>query len=183
MFNLQENLPALMMQCYQQKSRYYPLIVCRMAEITLQCGIHEQSALGFCGFALAYATVFQNVSEGYRLGKYALAVTTDKNKPAVYLTLYGMINIWKEPMQAVLPSLRDAHRIGLKVRHSNFQSIDVCFTYQSSLTCATCHCYQYGKTSEALINAMLYTVRAFLSGTKLSSLGKEVSLFVRQCVS
>lgn len=80
--------------------------------------MHENSALGFCGLALAYATVFQNMSEGYKLGKYALAMTNPKNIPAVYCLMLGMISIWKEPIQAILPDLLYAHKIGLKVRDS-----------------------------------------------------------------
>ena len=90
-----------------------------MAKMTLQYGIHEDSALGFCSLALAYATVFQNVSAGYKLGKYALAITTNKNIPAVYCTLMGMISIWKEPVQAILPELMNAYKIGLKVKDSD----------------------------------------------------------------
>ena len=108
--------PSLLMQCYQQKSRYYPLVGCRMTRLTLRYGIHENSALGFCGLALAYATVFQDVSEGYKLGKYALAITNNRNMPAVYLTSLGMISIWKEPVQAILPDLLRAHKEGLKVK-------------------------------------------------------------------
>ena len=69
-----------------------------MSNITLQYGMHANSALGFCGLALAYQTVFQDVSEGYRIGKYSLAITNNKNITSVYLTMYGMIGIWKMPM-------------------------------------------------------------------------------------
>jgi len=106
-----------MMQCYQQKSPLYPLVGCRMTKITLQYGIHENSALGFCGLALAYTIVFKDVSEGYKLGKYALAITTNKNIPAVHMTL-GMISIWKEPIQALLPELLNAYNMGLQVRYA-----------------------------------------------------------------
>jgi len=140
-----------MMQCYQQKSPLYPLVGCRMTKITLQYGIHENSALGFCGLALAYTIVFKDVSEGYKLGKYALAITTNKNIPAVHMTL-GMISIWKEPIQALLPELLNAYNMGL----------------------------QYGRISQAVINSMLYAYQALLSGSNLCSLAEEVSSFHRQ---
>eukprot|EP00581_Thalassiosira_minuscula_P013482 CAMPEP_0183720266 /NCGR_PEP_ID=MMETSP0737-20130205/12933_1 /TAXON_ID=385413 /ORGANISM="Thalassiosira miniscula, Strain CCMP1093" /LENGTH=124 /DNA_ID=CAMNT_0025950107 /DNA_START=260 /DNA_END=631 /DNA_ORIENTATION=+ len=120
--------------------------------MTLQYGIHENSALGLCSLALAYATVFQDMSTGYKLGKYALAITTSKNTPAVYLTLLGMVSVWKEPIQAVLPQLTHAYKTALK----------------------------HGLISEALINSYLYAIRAFMSGSKLSSLCKEVTFFLRQ---
>ena len=55
------------------------------------------------------------MSQGYELGKYALAIKTNKNIPSVYLTIHGMVSIWKEPIQAVLPQLLEGHKIGLKV--------------------------------------------------------------------
>lgn len=73
-----------------------------MANITFQYGMHVNSALGFCGLALACLTVFQDVSEGYRIGKYSLAITNNKNITSVNLTMYGMIGIWKEPMVRIL---------------------------------------------------------------------------------
>ena len=88
-----------------------------MVKITLKYGIYEKSAFGFCSYALAYATVFQDMSEGYYFGKYALALTTNKNIPEVYAMLYGGVNIWKEPIQAILPQLKDAHRVGKEVRN------------------------------------------------------------------
>lgn len=111
----QETFPALLMQCYQQKSRYYPLVACRMATNTLQYGLHQNSALGICSLALAYATVFRDMSVGYKLGKYALSITSNKNMPDVYMTHFGMISVWKEPIQAVLPDLLKAYNTGLKV--------------------------------------------------------------------
>lgn len=87
-----------------------------MVNITLQFGMHEKSAFGFSSFAMAYATAFKDMSQGYRLGKYALAITTDRNTPEVYTMLYGALNVWKEPIQAVLPQLMNAYKIGTEVR-------------------------------------------------------------------
>ena len=103
--------------CYQQKSPFLSLLACRIVKITLQHGMHEKSAFGFACFALAYATVFKdNISQAYKLGKYALAITTNKNMPEVYCTVYGMVCVWKEPMQAILPELKHAYKVGMEVR-------------------------------------------------------------------
>lgn len=50
-----------------------------------------------------------------QLGKYALAITTNKNMPEVYRFIYGVLNIWKEPMQAALPELMLSYKMGMKV--------------------------------------------------------------------
>ena len=79
--------------------------------------MHEKSALGFCGLASAYANVFKDVSEGYRLGKYALAaIISKKSIPEVYAMLFGVLHVWKEPLQAILPQLIDGYKIGMEVR-------------------------------------------------------------------
>ena len=83
-----------------------------MVKITLKYGLHEKSAFAFSSYALAYATVFRDMAEGYRLGKYALAMTSNsKTIPEVYSMMYGAVNIWKEPIQAILPELLNAYKI------------------------------------------------------------------------
>jgi predicted ATPase len=84
-------MPPLLMHCYQQKSRFYPLVGARMAKMTLQYGLHEHSALGFAGLALAYATVFGDIEGAYKMGKYSLAIMTNKNNTSVQMTMHGMI--------------------------------------------------------------------------------------------
>jgi len=144
-------LLMMTIQCYQQKSRFFPLVAARIVSITLQYGMHEKSAFGFCSFALSYATVFKDMSKGYKLGKYALAITTSKNIPEVYLMLYGGVNIWKEPVQAILPELTHAYKIGMEAGNITF----------------------------SMLNSTVYVYRAFFSGSKLSSLSKEVPSFLR----
>lgn len=87
-----------------------------MVKLSLQYGMHERTAFAFCTFAMAVSAVFNDISEGYRLGKYAQACTTKKNMPEVHLHLYGCINIWKEPLQATLPELLKANKVGEEVR-------------------------------------------------------------------
>ncbi|KAL7548735.1 hypothetical protein ACHAWF_012024, partial [Thalassiosira exigua] len=146
--------PTLLQACYQQKSPFLPLVASRMVKITIQHGLHEKSAWGFCFYALAFATVFKDNSEAYRLGKYALAVTNNKNMVMVYYGLYGVINIWKEPLQAILPELLKAYQVGMEDKSG-------------------------GNIYAALINTNLYTYRAFFSGTKMSSLREEIISFIR----
>ena len=127
---MQKCLPLFASSCYQQKSRFFPLVACRMIKITLKYGIHEKSAFGFVTYALAYATVFKNMSEGYKLGKYALALTAKKNFisrniPEVYSMLYGAVHIWKEPIQAVLPEIMSAYKMGMEVSMISFKKL--CF--------------------------------------------------------
>ena len=71
----------------------------------------------------------------------------------VHTIAYGAVMLWRDPVQSVLPHLLDAYRIEEKSGY-------------------------VGTTGHAC--AMFYSYRAFLSGSKLSSLGKEVSQFMRK---
>ena len=64
---------------------------------------------------MAYIFVFKDISEGYRLGRYALAVTNKTNMPEVYCIMYGTIAVWKEPLQAILPEHLNSCKVGMEV--------------------------------------------------------------------
>ena len=133
----------------------------------MQYGMNENSSFGFCMFALTYATLFNDISKGYRIGsecnyskrifykrqhhsfcnnfspsclshaEYALAVAKGNNMAVGFV--YGLINIWKEPLQAVLPELMKAYKEGMKVQVMQYKihlsSRHVLF---SLTNCATC---------------------------------------------
>ena len=75
------------------------------------------------------------------------------DKRALYnmMLTYGVINIWKEPIQAILPQLKDAYNMSLK----------------------------YGLIDNALAAGMFHAYRAFFTGSLLKPLNTEVSLYVR----
>ena len=62
-----------------------------------------------------------------------------------------MVNIWKEPVQAIVPHLKDAYSISVKS----------------------------GMVDVACTASMLYCYRAFFTGSMLTPLGKEVASFMR----
>ena len=73
-------------------------------------------------FVYADATVLKKFSEGYSLGKLAVALCKDKSPhmlPNVIFIVTGMVNIWKEPMQVAIPAMFDSYNIALKVCDSN----------------------------------------------------------------
>ncbi len=67
------------------------------------------------------------------------------------VSAFGMINIWKEPIQAILPQLKDTYNMSLK----------------------------YGLIDNALAAGMLHAYRSFFTGSLLKPLNEEVSIFMR----
>lgn len=109
--------------------------------------------LGLVSVAISLVTVFSNFSEGYSIAKTCLSIAgSDKGVLCYVMTsAFGMINIWKEPIQAILPQLKDAYNMSLK----------------------------YGLIDDALAAGMLHAYRAFFTGSLLKPLHEEVSLFMR----
>ena len=82
-----------------------------------------------------------------------LDVHNNRLLPDVHALTYGAVILWKDPIQSVLPHLLYGYRIAEKSGY-------------------------IGSTGHAC--AMFYSYRAFFSGSELSSLGKEVALFMRK---
>lgn len=95
----------------------------------------------------------RNIAVGYQLGKVAVSL----NKlPGCFssdaaFNVVALVNIWKEPIQVLLPPLRDFHKIALKC---------------GEIT-----------TACAMLVAILY--RSFFSGSSLPSLQQETASYFR----
>ena len=138
---------------HQQKNKIFPLAACRMVKMTLEFGLHEYSSVGIAGMALSYYTVFADVDTAYKLGKVAVNVVMSQGQvcfPEVSSIVHGMVNIWREPLQAILPPLLESYKVA-----------------------------KAGKMTTALVNAMLYTYRAYFSGSPLSQLHTEMTEFLQ----
>ena len=109
--------------------------------------------VGLVSVAISLVTVFSNFSEGYSIAKTSLSIAGSDKRVLCYIMVsaFGMINIWKEPIQAILPQLKDAYNMSLK----------------------------YGLIDNALAAGMLHAYRSFFTGSLLKALNEEVSLFMR----
>mmetsp|Transcript_5605 Transcript_5605/g.9522 ORF Transcript_5605/g.9522 Transcript_5605/m.9522 type:complete len:438 (-) Transcript_5605:338-1651(-) len=146
-------LEEILICSYQSQSLYFPQIACRMVRISVQYGRAKTSCVGLASLALSLVTVFSDFSEGYSIAKTSMNIAgSDKRVLCYILTImYGMINIWKEPIQAILPQLKDVYNMSLK----------------------------YGLIDNALASGMLHAYRAFFTGSLLKPFSKEVALFIR----
>eukprot|EP00984_Skeletonema_dohrnii_P001497 scaffold481_cov102-Skeletonema_dohrnii-CCMP3373.AAC.2 len=109
-------LEEMLLCCYQSQSIHFPLIACRMVRITLQYGRTKTSCVGLASLALSLVTAFSNFSEGYSMGKTSMILAgSDKRLLCSSMHLvYALVNIWKEPIQAILPQLKGIYNMSLK---------------------------------------------------------------------
>ena len=103
--------------------------------------------------AISLVTVFGNFSDGYSMLKTSMSIAGSDKRVlcTIMVTGYGLINIWKEPIQAILPQLKDACNMSFK----------------------------YGMINTALAAGMFHAYRAFFTGSLLKPLNTEVSLYMR----
>jgi len=106
--------------CFQVQPELMGLIIFRMVQLSRSHGICPESSLGFAAFGLVISC-FGDIDKAYRYGKLALSIldnrTSDRNLhvPSVYLVVYFMVNIFREPVQACVEQLRHACEIGKSV--------------------------------------------------------------------
>ena len=111
---------------------------------------------GLASLALSLVTVFSDFSEGYSMVKTSMSIAGSDKRVLCHITTtaYGMINIWKEPIQAILPQLKDVYNMSLK----------------------------HGLIDNALAAGMFHAYRSFFTGSLLQPLRKEVALYMRSNV-
>eukprot|EP00580_Thalassiosira_gravida_P012547 CAMPEP_0201652466 /NCGR_PEP_ID=MMETSP0493-20130528/44491_1 /ASSEMBLY_ACC=CAM_ASM_000838 /TAXON_ID=420259 /ORGANISM="Thalassiosira gravida, Strain GMp14c1" /LENGTH=707 /DNA_ID=CAMNT_0048128981 /DNA_START=804 /DNA_END=2927 /DNA_ORIENTATION=- len=94
-----------------------PIIVLRMVRMSIEHGICNISAFGFaCYGAWLVSEPSCDVEGGHRMGRVAIEMMKQlgaaEMTPRLYATVYGFINIWKEPWQAGLERHLEAYKSG-----------------------------------------------------------------------
>ena len=121
--------------------------------ICLDSGTTKDSALLFAMLG-STAVILDDYDEGYKFGKVALAMLQESNDetmlPRVYMIVYGLVNIFVDPLQAGLEQLKYGYEIGLSV----------------------------GDTESAFTNVWLYVVSALICGRPLVGLSEEITSYL-----
>ena len=121
--------------------------------ICLDSGTTKESVLLFASLG-SVACMLDDYEQGYKFGKVALAMLRESNDktvlPRVYMIVYGLINIYVDPLQAGLEQLKHGYEIGLSV----------------------------GDTESAFTNIWLYVVSAFICGRPLGGLSEEITSYL-----
>jgi len=93
--------------------KLYPLIICKIINLTLRYGNDPNSAVGYIGYGIILIIVFGDIKNGYQFGKLALDLVEKNNFNRKILTgFYTCIKHWKHPLKDTLQSLREVVQIG-----------------------------------------------------------------------
>lgn len=95
------------------------LVTTRMLRLTMSHGVCTQSAAIFTLFA-ALLCGFGMIEEAYEVGKIGRSLLHQHGSDrfnacsaTCYASLYGWVNLWKEPLQSSLPELHRGYSLGL----------------------------------------------------------------------
>ena len=94
-----------------------PMLSFRIVQMSLQHGLSGMSSPGFSSYGMFLSGVFRKFDVAFCFGQLSLRMMDrfpgKEWLPRTYITVYGMINTWKDPFRESLESLRLAHRVGL----------------------------------------------------------------------
>ncbi|KAL7539299.1 hypothetical protein ACHAXR_009167 [Thalassiosira sp. AJA248-18] len=92
----------------------FPLLACRMIDISLEHGYCCDSVMGFAAFSLSQLNILQDIDEAYKWAKIALSISENFSAQALLLKLkclfYTFTSVWKEPIQATCVALSKTHQ-------------------------------------------------------------------------
>jgi len=137
-----------------------PIIVLRMVRMSIEHGMCNISAFAFaCYGAWLVSEPTCDIEGGHRMGRVATEMMKQlgaaEMTPRLYATVYGFINIWKEPWQAGLGKHLEAYESGAATGDMEYATTNL---YQYSNTAL----YGCGENLETMAqNIQSYARRAF----------------------
>jgi len=143
---------------YAAKREFFPLLICRLCQLSLLHGVCSESAVGFCFFGVIRSGNFCDFAGGYQYGKLAIATLnkfrTQHCFTRVHVVMYCFVSNWIEPLQSSLSPLKQAIDFGLKT----------------------------GDIEYACMGAHMYAATALASGCPLGPLYEKLKLHAKQMV-
>ena len=144
---------------YQVEQHVFPLLVTQMVRLTIKSGYCDESAVAFGAFGFIELTLFRNFNEAYKMGMLAKKIL-DRSKATkqvtrLYTNLYGIIAMWKEPIQATAEQLLYAAKVG----------------------------FFEGDRENAVWSLKMSYRQSFVAGRNLQTLRKEQESFCQKMVS
>ena len=130
------------------------IMVCRMIQISIEYGVCVESSFAFAAYGYVM-TKFAGLEEAYKYGKVATALLDRFDSKEVLARVVCVLNdflIFKEPLQARLPTLKNAYEVGISI----------------------------GDIEWGLTVANVYTIMALQCGRPLNALADEAKGFMQQ---
>ena len=110
------------------------LIVCKMANLSINYGNATWSPLGYAAYGLILCGVVQDIELGYKLGKLGLSLAerlnTKKGNAKAFMVLGTHVMHWKEHVREALPILIDAYQSGVETgdfEFAGYSAYNLCY--------------------------------------------------------
>src|SRR6202035_3698408 len=111
----------------------YCMLVCRMANISMQQGMGGASAHAYACLGSILGPVFHRYHEGYRLGRLACDVIEKHDFTASRTKAYhdmGLVSLWTQPITSVIELRRATTRTATETGDQTF----ACYSMHQSIT-------------------------------------------------
>jgi predicted ATPase/two-component sensor histidine kinase len=113
------------------------LVLCRMANLSLQHGNSGASSLGYAYLGMVAGPIFDDYDAGYRFGQLGLALVDrcglDRFKARVYMCFAYHVTPWTKPIRTGLPLLRKAFEVASESGDLTYVGFSSCCTVTTLL--------------------------------------------------
>jgi len=159
-------LPILSSAVYVAAPIFYPLIVLKQVQLSLEYGNNSASAFAYATYGLILSGIVGNIEAGYQFGKLALTLLDKLDakdiKCRTLVMVHTFVTHWQQPVKGTLQPLLAAYQSGLETGDLEF-AVLATFAYSY-------HSYLIGKELGELEEEMTSY------GTLMSKLKQETAL-------
>ncbi|MGK0290488.1 MAG: putative ATPase/GAF domain-containing protein, partial [bacterium] len=138
---------------YMGCPRLYPLIIFKLVQLSLKYGNAPESTTGYASFGLLSCGILDDIDNGFHFGQLSIRGLEKfhgrKYASKVLLIVNGCVRHWKMHLRETLDPLLEGYQAGLDIGDSDYASY----------------------------NAHMHFLHAFIVGTELNELSKEMNSF------
>ena len=153
-----------------------PFIACRIIQLSLRHGMSGISSLGLSVYGMFLSGMFLKFDEAYVYGQLSLRLldrfTGREWLPRTYSAVYGVINVYKDPLRDCLEPLRQGHRAGLATGDIEVRTVGLFSALFPSHSHLPLFFLQF-----AMVNAALYANACIHAGKPLTIVDREIKSF------
>ena len=96
----------------------FPALILKQLDLSLRYGNAQESSVGYCLYGMLLCAALHDIPTGYKFGMLALKILDKLNVWEYRAMVLQLVAIaerhWIESLHTILPSLKQAHRIGLE---------------------------------------------------------------------
>jgi len=153
-------LNHMLIVTYTSNLSLNPIVVFRMVRMTVDFGVCNISAIAFACYGAWLASSLNDDYEGaFTMGRVASDLMKKLGSaeilPRIYLVIYGMINIYKEPWQASLCKHSEAFDAGLISGDTEYAVSNITFYYILALVNCGCNIKETSQSLHKFIKRAL----------------------------